>query len=539
LKAFIYVIAWILLLIHVAWAFRMYDLATPVMHSERRDVATQPWWPAEWWVPTAFQHVLYLVAPPKHVEKGQTCLQQEMRCAFNAADLTKYHSKGQARETLPGLWPWKIFRGGLFAMLAVWIMIVFGRLVETFNGERKLLRQEGRVERFPSHMQPWMPPWTREAMRDEWAHTGGSDRRMHGDWTLTDNLPKLGTKRRLTENMPKENKEELIKYVAQRLSTALNAVSETLDHEVATAEHEQRGDGELRSSTNTAPLLGPLRQAVIDWPAELSELPPNAAEFAEHLACSAGGVLATIASDAQTGATIQLKQATDSATSPSAAVPPAQFSLRGLTGFGNIIGASWGAQGLLLATTSGNIAECGDQSLGVAGSAWHCASVGAMLPTGGSTHRLAAVARIPGTENLRAAVVFEGDDSLVLYELSRQDDTFEGRFWESIGEARLPPSSAGIASLSLSAAAHELLISTKDGMVIRWPLHGVPDSTSTSMFPIAAPELVAAPRVGPSTSDLEWRAACSLDGGSLAYLASSSRSGNGKLPAIFVSAARY
>ena len=30
------------------------------------------------------------------------------------------------------------------------------------NGERQLLKQEGRVERWPSHMQPWMPPWTRE-----------------------------------------------------------------------------------------------------------------------------------------------------------------------------------------------------------------------------------------------------------------------------------------------------------------------------------------------------------------------------------------
>merc|ERR1712113_791806 len=57
-------------------------------------------------------------------------------------------------------------------------LIWFGRIFEMVNGERQLLKQEGRVERWPSHMQPWMPPWSRYGSRNEWCHAGGCDRRL-------------------------------------------------------------------------------------------------------------------------------------------------------------------------------------------------------------------------------------------------------------------------------------------------------------------------------------------------------------------------
>ena len=44
---------------------------------------------------------------------------------------------------------------------SMWLLIMCGRAFEMVNGERQLLKQEGRVERLPSHMQPWMARWRR------------------------------------------------------------------------------------------------------------------------------------------------------------------------------------------------------------------------------------------------------------------------------------------------------------------------------------------------------------------------------------------
>jgi hypothetical protein len=527
LRGFIYVIAWIVLLIHVAWALRMYDLAQPSPHTESKDRPSQPWFPSDWWIPTAFQHVLYLMAPPKRVEEGQTCLQQEMRCAFRggAEDDAKtrgVQTKSKARETLPGLWPFRIFRGALYAMIAVWVMVVIARLWETFWGERKLLKQEGRVERWPSHMQPWMPPWTRENMRDEWAHTGGSDRRLtHTQMTQYEYASH--------NQMTKPSKDQRRMEIAQRLSTVLEAVSETLDHEVLTpAAHHGRENGITQAAKETK--LGPLRQAKVDWPAEFSEISSNA----KHLACRAGGNLAALTGEAGTGVAIQLNQA-GGTNSPVSTAPLVKFSLQGLAGLGNVIGTSWGDEGLILVTTSGAVAKCGGPPPVTPGGEWRCASMSTQLPTGGSALRLAAVARVPGTDSLRAAVIFEGDESFVLFELAGGSNA-----WEPAGEARLPPSSSGVVSLSLSVVADKLLISARDGAVFQWSLssYGASDASGVGqMPPSGAPVIVASPRVGQMNSDLVWRTACALDDGRIAHLAAKGDPlGQHTFPALFLSA---
>merc|ERR1719362_1410379 len=71
-----------------------------------------------------------------------------------------------------------MFRGACITVIACWLLIMFGRGFELVNGERFLLQQEGRVERWPSHMQPWMTPHTRKGTRNEWCHGGGCDRRL-------------------------------------------------------------------------------------------------------------------------------------------------------------------------------------------------------------------------------------------------------------------------------------------------------------------------------------------------------------------------
>merc|ERR550532_232862 len=177
-QTIIYVLAWICYAIHIAWAFRMYDLAAPQRRAaEQPEALGQPWWPQEWAVPKAFQNCVYLVAPPKYLEPGQTCLQQEMKAArlksTSAASAPK-----KAKDYMPSLFAWKIFRGALFTTISIWVYISIGRIVEQINGERLFLKPEGRVMRWPSHMQPWMTPWSRLGTRNEWCHTGGCDRRL-------------------------------------------------------------------------------------------------------------------------------------------------------------------------------------------------------------------------------------------------------------------------------------------------------------------------------------------------------------------------
>jgi len=480
IKALIYVIAWTAYAIHFAWALRMYDIAYPVSMVERAEVASQPWWPSEWWLPPAFQHALYLVAAPKKVDDDQSCLQQEMKMAKGGGQFGKPMKK--ARETLPGLYPWIIMRGALRVMIGMWVFMIFGRIIEQLHGERFFLKQEGRVERWPSHMQPWMPPWTRQngignPRRDEWCHTGGCDRRLS----------------------EAQSQDQRIAAVAQKLSAVLAAVSETLDHELA-------------GPQQVAPVASaPLRQAKVAWPVQLR---PTV------LACGNAGAMAALARDGRVGITMRLaepQQSIDIDTQPS------PFSLSGVDHLGHVLGASWGNAGLLLATASGSLAECRGMPPASAATPWGCAEVGIKLPTGGSALKWAAAGRMTGSGKLRAAVVFEEDEAFTLFEESADG-------WEPAGEMRLPVLPGGDAasfSLSMSPGADELLItSAHDGRVIRMALSGT--------FHVAA-----TPHGSAGTHDLVWRGTCGFGGGQLAHLASRWSAGIGAeanfVPELFIS----
>jgi hypothetical protein len=485
IKTFIYVIAWICYIIHVLFAIRLYEISTPTLQAERPDIAGQPWWPSEWWLPTAFQHALYLIAPPKHCEPGQTCLQQEMKIAKKAGQSTVSGKK--ARESLPPLFAYKIFRGGAQVMIAVWVVIVVGRIIEQLHGERHFFRQEGRAERWPSHMQPWMPPWTRDHSRNEWCHTGGCDRRLSSDQT------QVGAS---------------VKVVAQKLSSLLTAVSDTLDHELA----------ESSKDTHTP---SPLHKARVQWPQRVQ---PSV------LACNGESSVAAVTKDAKIGVMMSLQQKTqqqlhvENTTAFSVVTSAVKFSLQGFENeIVDILGVSWDSTGLILTTANGFVAECAG-NVPAAGDVWHCRRVGIPLPSGGSKLKWAAVARVASCSRLRAAVVFEGDEVVTIYEQSPGISDA----WLPAGEVRLPHHAGNLVSLSLADGAEELLISSKDGGVMRWPLGG------------AVPVVAASPRATLAASDLMWRGTCGLGVGRFAHLAW--RTNRGKVlshaPELFISSRR-
>ncbi|CAK0818213.1 unnamed protein product [Prorocentrum cordatum] len=85
--------------------------------------------------------------------RPSACSRTEMKAAKTLRSSTKPLKAKDIAD--PQLFPWRVFRGALLTGCSMWVFIMIGRVVEQTNGERQLLKQEGRVERWPSHMQPW------------------------------------------------------------------------------------------------------------------------------------------------------------------------------------------------------------------------------------------------------------------------------------------------------------------------------------------------------------------------------------------------
>ncbi|CAE7628959.1 unnamed protein product [Symbiodinium sp. CCMP2456] len=392
--ALIYVIAWVAYIIHFVWALRLFELAMPHPQADPPEVAGKPWTPGEWWLPRAFASTVYIVAPPKQLEPGNVCLQQEMKAAKGGKGATVPQKK--ARESGPMLYPWKLFRGAILTNISLWIFIMFGRVFDQVHGERQLLKQEGRVMRWPSHMQPWTTPWTRNGTRNEWAHTGGSDRRLMDQPYFV-------------------RQDEKVSAVAERLAASLGALAEALEEREEVSSHAPGFHGGV--ATFAEDLLRPLSHeghgALIHLPKEVS---------------------------------VKLSTKIHS-----------KFILEGLQTLGSVLGASWTPRGLLVATDSGAVAECGglpDQGR------WPCQQVADRLPFG----RLSAAAavRLPGG-SFRAAVSAQGEDEVVVLEAD-----FHGKSWTPAGEVRLPHEKMSH-RFSFDAQGDELLASSHHG-ALKWRL---------------------------------------------------------------------
>jgi len=296
-QSFVYALGWIAYLIQFAWAWRLLDLASPApvqaKDDENKEVPGRPWTPKEWLLPPAFREAVYVVSAPTQTE--QPCLLQQL--ASGSAVQDEPSTLNKLRTTDPSCnFAWKLFRGACITTIAMWSLILCGRVFEQANGERMLLKQEGRVERWPSHMQPWMAPWSRFGTRNEWCHAGGCDRRLSME-------------------------EADISVMAKQLMTTLQPLAHAL---------------EAKRSGPAVP-IDPLVSTEFAWPDGFSPV---------HLT-SNGDVVAALANDHR-GAMLQVTEAPT-------AVP---FTLQGISTMGGIHGATLANTGLLLIMTSGALAEC-------------------------------------------------------------------------------------------------------------------------------------------------------------------------------------
>jgi len=436
LVAFIYFLSFICYFINLMWSFRMYQLASLHTQAELPDAMGGPWCPSEWQLPRAFVMSYCIVSPPKALEPGvPTCLQLEMKADKGANGSSLPQKK--ARETGTSLYPWRLFRGALVTYTGLWVFIIVGRVFEICNGERQMLKQTGRVIRWPAHMQPWFTPWTREGTRNEWAHTGGSDRRLQqtdGNMNLND---------------------QKVAAMAQRLIARIGSVAEALDTKLPLPR-----------------IPAPLR-ANVAWPADFQP---------SILASLAGeGRMAALSSMERKGAILQVSELD---TSGKAVL--SQFILGGIDELGSLLGASWAASGLIVTTTTGAVAECpGLPKAGV----WPCSQVGTSLPSGGSTIKSAVAVRLP-EGRLRAAINFEEEQGLLILDLDLKSHS-----WIPSGEVQLPLSQGSSHShhLSFDPKGDELLVSSShDGGALKWR---VGESDATEPVIVATPQAAAFGRV--------------------------------------------
>mmetsp|Transcript_27076 Transcript_27076/g.58967 ORF Transcript_27076/g.58967 Transcript_27076/m.58967 type:complete len:786 (-) Transcript_27076:78-2435(-) len=443
LQGFIYFLSWVGYVIQFLWSLRLLQLASPQCSSQDApDLPGQPWAPKEWPVPPAFERSVYVVAAPRTVDPTQPCILQEMKAARVQGD--KIPQK-KAKVCEASMLPWKLFRGACITVIGMWVLIMVGRAFEMVNGERFLLKQEGRVERWPSHMQPWMAPWTRKGSRNEMCHAGGCDRRLS------------------------ESETELA-MAAQKLVTALTPIAGALEN-----------SARLPSAT---PATSPkaLAATEVSWPES----------FAPEYLASLDRGLAAIARKEHRMALVDLSSKV--ATS---------VTLEGLEALEEIIGAASSKVGLLLTLSSGSVAECSGT---FAAGSWMCSYVAApKLPTGVASATVARTA----TGGYRAACTFDGEDSVVLFEL-----TPELSEWAPAGEIGLPSADIDV-TLSLSNP-EQLVITMGDGSMIKRDLTGKHQTKQMT---------------DPTSSPSKFHGGCCMGGNKIAQLSS----GMGMLPKLHLS----
>lgn len=419
----VYCLAWIGYIIQALWAIRLYDLAKPskVQKKDEPERPGRPWVPREWPMPNAFKEAAYIVSAPKKHEDGQICLTQELKAGKDCKGASPNAKTAQSAE--PSLHAWTMFRGACITTISMWTLIIFGRVFETVNGERMLLKQEGRVERWPSHIQPWMPPWSRFGTRNEWCHAGGCDRRLSEDSTD-------------------------VSQMAQSLISVLQPLVDA---------------------------LGPLPTKL---PVKVDHIPPIAADLTwpenfhpVHLVASDDESVTALSRDRR-GAIVKVKQ--PFASTEAQIVP---FELRGLESHGNVNGGSLTQSGLLVTLDSGMLAECaGSPVLG----ACHCQPLGPKLPPFGASLKAAVASRVAGADQVRAAMAFQeaGEEgSLLLLETD-----VDGSTWLPVGEVRLPTVIDQL-HLSLSPSGEAVFMSVGSGEVLKWPFGSTEPTEQVPAFP--------------------------------------------------------
>mmetsp|Transcript_45213 Transcript_45213/g.79599 ORF Transcript_45213/g.79599 Transcript_45213/m.79599 type:complete len:873 (+) Transcript_45213:140-2758(+) len=439
------------------------------------------------WLPTAFQHVQYLVAPPrtmKATKKGVEAMEDD--------DPMKNVD----------MFPWYAVRTLYLVVLIGWCVLLTGRIVECATGERMLMTNPGQ------------PPWTRIGMWDGWESGPITSKHyahvtpMRGHWAWKYGQGPTG----LQELWPSDlfgfapeadmhwaDEETKWPEVQAPPGAAVHDIpSHPLDIIPTKPEPPPGAHGHrrLRTPAQANSISRFLVPAAVQWPdllePELLACGPVTAS-GQVAALTPSGLGALVPAQAAVGKTI------------GAAL---NFTLQGLPSFGRAHGVSWSESGLSLVAGHGTRVKCA-----VKGHEFHCQGLaGPPLPIEAALEgAITPAVAIDGDADTppRAAVV-KGNGKVALLEL--------GLEWEEIGE--VDPeydsfSSEPTSTVALSLTKDHLLVTASDGATFRWELEaGRAAAPHAPLREAPAPgtALVGSPRL--------WRSSCALPDGKLVRLAS-------------------
>jgi len=349
-------------LCHVILTFRLYGIARPdnlwfpgkavEMGGSRANMSGACELPT--WLPTSFQHVLYLVAPPKPEGKDEEA--REAAGTEGGRVIKKEDPLVNVNMTA-----WHSTRTMLLCMVVFWIILLAGRFVEVTMGERMLMTNPG------------TPPW------DRIGHWEGFEFGPVSSKHYAHVTPQKGH------------------FYWQPGRGPLGGrpwPSDRFGYHPEADMHWRR----LRATQQDFAPSKPMVPVPVEWPALLEP---------EILACE------TKSSDSRIAA---LSSSGFGAVLPSSSVGNSvhaaqHIALEGLSEHGSALGASWGPDGrLLVVANSGALVSCGADE-----AAWRCrARVVPKLPLPDNAEKAAVVFDGGSGLPLSAAIVSSPKSVMIL-----------------------------------------------------------------------------------------------------------------------------
>eukprot|EP00444_Apocalathium_aciculiferum_P048670 CAMPEP_0183505298 /NCGR_PEP_ID=MMETSP0371-20130417/6611_1 /TAXON_ID=268820 /ORGANISM="Peridinium aciculiferum, Strain PAER-2" /LENGTH=783 /DNA_ID=CAMNT_0025700973 /DNA_START=28 /DNA_END=2379 /DNA_ORIENTATION=- len=452
--------------IHIIYTIQLYRLCRP--SEEAPSVAESPgasWWPGEWRLPKAFQHAIWLVAPPKETNEHDIVGElRDMQTGPSKKAAGAPHTDGDRRADVhrslgkQGESPaWFSVKVGLISLLIAWVWLVAGFTWEVLNqgtSHPSMLSAPGLANnaRDPRYRpaKPGKAEHTEvgtggvRAGPAKGVHMEAMHRRLDAFATLSASgaAPSAAARQGLTNKL-----RELL------------PVLQGLAH-----------SGAVETSQAVADLQPAPEHVAVQWPALFEP---------QILVCGAEATVAL----SRHGRGAHLKHG-----SSVEAVP---FALHGVVGHGALVAAHWDTQGLLLVTAAGAVLECA--GAGPTGGRWACAALpGAALPLDG-TAKVALSRATSGA--LRAAVLFAGEASVTVFVRGPS-----AAKWLIHGEVRAP-----VAPASAAFVGEDLLLGAADGSISK--LHMV-DGSMSEMTPANS-----------GHDGHAWSSACQRPSGELVRLA--------------------
>eukprot|EP00427_Karlodinium_veneficum_P022864 CAMPEP_0169107816 /NCGR_PEP_ID=MMETSP1015-20121227/25092_1 /TAXON_ID=342587 /ORGANISM="Karlodinium micrum, Strain CCMP2283" /LENGTH=845 /DNA_ID=CAMNT_0009169389 /DNA_START=18 /DNA_END=2552 /DNA_ORIENTATION=- len=403
------------------------NLSAPTMHPS--------------WLPTAYQVVQYLVAPPKPSGSEEILEDDPMRSV--------------------NMMPWRATRGMYLVTIALWFVLLVGRIVECATGERMLVTNPG------------FAPWTRIGQWDGWesgpitskhyAHV--SPMRGHFAWKYgqgpqgfqelwpsdlygfapeadawwgDEQVPFNAAPPDVARHDPRDSPLAVIPHPP---------IAAT--HHAHEAEHAGE-DRRLGSKFLLADTIRPLVPAAVQWPSKFEP---------DFVACAPSAFGSHVFTFSATGNGTMISGEAALGENPGVATP---FPLRGLPVLGRALSATWGHGGLLVVTSEGLLHDCS-----------HVATAHQF------TCQALSGPPVPVFKGYPAVVVHNGAKKPLLAVVASEGgevNLFERNMgWEQVDRFQVPYDDSKDVSeqpslVSLSAFEDHVIAILSDGATLRWEL---------------------------------------------------------------------